>query len=147
MCTLRVNKQVKQQLRHPLSDMVENILYDKMAVIQFIPKNDTSQRCNWKAALLFGNRFVLKWRHSFTDSHLIVPCGCATHVLSLTVLVARDNDSQKVVVVFFFKVSLFSAKKKIYLSHATKEWPHIPFGKPTFGNEQKCKTEGKLFSY
>lgn len=39
------------------------------------PKNDTSHRDNWKAALLFGNRFVLKWRHSFTDSHLIVPCG------------------------------------------------------------------------
>lgn len=40
--------------------MLEHILYDKVTVIDVISKNDTSQRCNWKAALLFGNRFVLK---------------------------------------------------------------------------------------
>lgn len=50
----------KQQLSHLLSNLVDHILYGKVTVIQFPPKNDTSPRCNWKAALLFGNRFVLK---------------------------------------------------------------------------------------
>lgn len=48
---------------------------------------------------------------------------------------------------FFLQLAYFQERKEIYLSHATKEWPHTPIGKPTFGNEQKCKTEGKLFSY
>lgn len=93
-------------MEHHLNDTVIH------TVNYVVSKNDTSQTCNWKAALLFGNRFVLKWRYSFTDSHLIVPGGCATHVLSLTVLVARDNDSQKLLFFLLFSVSLFSGKKK-----------------------------------
>lgn len=75
----------------------------------FIPKNDTGHTDNWKAALLFGNRFVLKWRHSFTDFSLNCPMWCATYTLFLDCNSLKKWQSK--VVLFFFVVKLFSKRR------------------------------------
>lgn len=78
-------------------------------------KTTPARRVTGRLLLLFGNRFVLKWRYSFTDSHLNCFRCYVQHTFYQSVLVARDNDSQFFLFFYFFlpQLGYFQGWKEI----------------------------------